>query len=414
MAEVAQAMATEDFPEVAQRLAPACPYPNVTQATRDDVADLFAHLRSRPAVRQVKRPHARQFPYGTQAALPFWRALYFRPGHFTAEPSRTADWDRGAYLVGGIGHCGACHGSRNAWGATDGALDLRGGEVPLQEWLAPALDDTQAAGVADSPLEQIVARLKTGISARASASGPVATVVARGTQFMVDSDLRAIASYLKSLPAAPRQPVEHEPLPPAQAELCARVYKRHCACCLGRSGEGSPGAVPALAGNRALALVAPDNLFKVVLGGAFAPATEGHPRPYGMPHFATLLSDDEVEAAISLVRNRWGGGAAPASASDINGRADVNRSQVSRAAFTTNAERGFLSSRPAVAAILPSPHLPGDAHVRDGFRNRIHHPECLARPYLSRPGEAQCDTFNRALAVDDAGRDRLRHAAAER
>jgi mono/diheme cytochrome c family protein len=299
-------------------LAPACPYPNFSQVMPGDVADLFAYLRSRPAVKQANRPHALRFPYGTQAALAVWRALYFRPGGAGPDPRHSAEWNRGAYLVGGLGHCGACHGSRNAWGATDGALDLRGGEVPMQGWLAPALDDPLAAGVADWPLEQVVALLKTGISEGASVSGPMAMVVARSTQFISDGDLHAIASYLKSLPAAPRHTVDHPPLPPAQAELGALVYERHCAGCHGKGGEGAPGAVPALAGNRALAQAAPDNLLKVVLGGAFAPATAGNPRPYGMPPFATLLSDDEVAAVISLLRNRWGGAAGPVTARDVN------------------------------------------------------------------------------------------------
>jgi mono/diheme cytochrome c family protein len=299
-------------------LAPACPYPNFSQVTRGDVADLFAYLSSRPAVKQLNHPHALRFPFGTQAALAVWRALYFRPGQAPLDPARSPEWNRGAYLVGGLGHCSACHGSRNAWGATDGALDLRGGEVPMQGWLAPALDDPQAAGVADWPVEQIVALLKTGVSAKASVSGPMAMVVARSTQFIDDGDLRAIASYLKSLPVASRQPVDRAPLPPAQADLGARVYERHCAGCHGKAGEGAPGAVPALAGNRALAQAAPDNLLKVVLGGAFAPATQGNPRPYGMPPFATLLGDEEVAAVVSLMRSRWGGGAGPVGKREVN------------------------------------------------------------------------------------------------
>lgn len=291
-------------------LAPACPYPNFTQVSRSDTADLFAYLGSLPAVAQPNRPHALRWPYGTQAALAVWRALYFRP---TAPPA-----DRGAYLVGGLGHCSACHGSRNAWGATDGALDLRGGEIPMQGWVAPALDDPHAAGVADWPLEQIVALLKTGASDRASVSGPMAMVVARSTQHLNDADLLAVAGFLKALPQRTGTPTPAPPADAATLALGARLYERHCADCHGAQGAGAPGLVPALAGNRAVVLAAPDNLLRVVLGGAFGPATAGRPRPHGMPPFATVLSDAEIAAVVSYIRASWGHRAAPVTALEVN------------------------------------------------------------------------------------------------
>jgi len=294
-------------------LAPACPYPNFTQVTRDDVRDLFAYLGSLAPVAQPNRPHALRFPYSTQAALAVWRALYFRPTTAARPPGRSALWDRGAYLVGGLGHCSACHGTRNAWGATDGALDLRGGAIPMQGWVAPALNDVDQAGVADWPLEQVVALLKTGRNDRASASGPMAMVVARSTQYLDDPDLLAIATFLKALP-------QGEVLPPAAEPSAAgaRLYERHCVACHGESGEGAPGAVPALAGNRAITLASPDNVINLVLGGGFAPATAGNPRPYGMPPFATVLSDEEIAAVVSYLRGSWGHRAAPVTALDVN------------------------------------------------------------------------------------------------
>lgn len=299
-------------------LAPACPYPNFTLVTPDDARDLFAFLRSRPAVAQPQRPPALRFPYGSQAALAVWRALWFRPGAAPHDASKPAAWNRGAYLVGGLGHCAACHGRRNAWGATDGAFDLRGGAIPMQGWFAPALDDPRAAGVAGWPLPEIVALLKTGQTPHASVSGPMAMVVARSTQFAADDDLAAIATYLKSLPARAEPAPPPASAPADELALGARVYDDRCAACHGKDGEGAPGAVPALAGNRALALPSPDNLLRIVLGGGFAPATAGQPRPYGMPPFAALLSDAEIAAVVNHLRVRWGGGAPPVDSAAVN------------------------------------------------------------------------------------------------
>ncbi len=300
-------------------LLPACPYPNFTRVTRADVDDLFAYLRQLPPVALANRPHALRFPYGSQAALAVWRALYFRPGVAQPEAGRSEAWNRGAYLVGGLAHCSACHGSRNAWGATDGALDLRGGAIPMQGWVAPALDDPLQAGVAQWPLQDTVALLKTGRNAQATVSGPMAMVVARSTQHLADADLLAIATFLKALPQHSRAPPSARDAVAAEpAEQGARIYETHCAGCHGAQGEGVAGKVPALAGNRALTLPSPDNLLKTVLGGGFGPATAGNPQPYGMPPFATVLSDADIAAVVTHLRSAWGHRAAPVSTLDVN------------------------------------------------------------------------------------------------
>lgn len=291
-------------------LAPACPYPNFTRVSRSDVADLFAYLGSLPPVVQPRRAHDLRWPYGTQAALAVWRALYFRPGSPPA--------DRGEYLVAGLGHCSACHGQRNAWGATDGALDLRGGAIPMQGWIAPALDDPLQAGVADWPLEQVVALLKTGANDRAVVSGPMAMVVARSTQYLDDTDLQAVARFLQALPQRHSPPAPAPRADAATLALGARLYERQCADCHGLQGQGSPPLVPALAGNRAVTMAAPDNLLRVILGGGFGPATAGRPHPHGMPPFATLLSDAEIAAIASHLRASWGHTAAPVTALEVN------------------------------------------------------------------------------------------------
>lgn len=299
-------------------LVPACPYPNFTQVTREDANDLFAYLKSLPPVALPNRPHALRFPYGTQAALAVWRAAWFRPGAAPSDPTQSPAWNRGAYLVSGLAHCNACHGARNAWGATDGALDVSGGTLPMQGWVAPALDDPAAAGVQHWPLADVVALLAGGRNAQAGVNGPMAMVVARSTQHLQPDDLAAIATFLRALPERrAARPAAVAPAADVMA-LGARVYERHCAGCHGEQGEGAGAIAPALAGNRAVALDSPANVTRVVLGGAFGPATAANPRPFGMPPFATVLSDDEVAAVVSFVRASWGHRASAVGSTFVN------------------------------------------------------------------------------------------------
>ena len=296
-------------------LYPVFPYPHTTRVTDADADLLFDYLRSLPPVNQPDREHRLRFPYNTQAALAVWRALYFRPEPFRPDPARPPEWNRGAYLVQGLAHCGACHTARNALGGVRDALDLSGGLIPMQNWYAPALTSPAEAGLADWRVEDIVQLLQTGTSPRATVSGPMAEVVMHSTQYIDPTDLRAMAVYLKSLPQVgtdtdPRE-VQRAGIP-----LLARgskLYGTHCAACHGESGTGVAGAYPALAGNRAVTMPATENLVQIVLNGGFPPATQGNPRPFGMPPFATTLSDGDVAAVLTFIRSAWGNRAAPVS-----------------------------------------------------------------------------------------------------
>lgn len=298
-------------------LNPAFPYASYTQVTRADSDALFAYLRSLAPVSQRNRPHALGFPYNSQAALAVWRALFFRPEAFAPEPARSPAWNRGAYLVRGLGHCAACHAPRNRWGATTEPSALRGGMIPMQHWYAPSLASPQEAGVADWDLAQIVDLLKTGVSARGGVAGPMAEVVYRGTQYLHEDDLRAMALFLQSLP---QQPLPSRPAGSPDAPVFARgekLYARHCAECHGEQGEGAQGAYPALAGNRVVTMDTPANLVQIVLHGGYAPATAGNPRPYGMPPLRQTLDDAEVAAVLSYIRHAWGHAASPVSVLDV-------------------------------------------------------------------------------------------------
>jgi mono/diheme cytochrome c family protein len=300
-------------------LYPVFPYEHFSRITDADADALFDYLRSLPPVRKPDRQHRLRWPYRTQAALAVWRALYFRPGPYEPDAARTPEWNRGAYLVQGLGHCGACHTPRNPLGGQAEAMDLSGGLIPLQNWYAPALTSPSEAGVADWALQDIVQLLSTGVSRRGTVLGPMAEVVLHSTQYLEPADVRAMAVYLKSLPQAATDTDPRE-IPRAAGSVLSRggkLYEDHCASCHGSKGEGVPGAYPPLAGNRAVTLPVTSNLVQVVLNGGFPPATRGHPRPFGMPPFATQLSDGDVAAVITFLRSSWGNKAAPVSELDV-------------------------------------------------------------------------------------------------
>ena len=300
-------------------LLPAFPYPNYTRLERADSDAMFAYLRSLAPVAQPNRRHALRFPYDQQASLAVWRALFFRPARFEADASRSPQWNRGAYLVETLGHCNACHSRRNALGATAGPLDLAGGLIPIQNWYAPSLRDASEAGVGDWPENEVVALLKSGVSARGSVQGPMAEVVARSTRYLADADLHAMAVYLRALPgAATKSGRTTEAGATVARPRGAKLYADHCAGCHGERGEGVAGAYPPLADNRAVAISPPANLVHIVLRGGFAPTTAGNPRPFGMPPFATVLSDQDVADVLSFLRASWGHRAAAVSTLEVS------------------------------------------------------------------------------------------------
>ncbi|MGQ3004234.1 MAG: c-type cytochrome, partial [Hydrogenophaga sp.] len=277
-----------------------------------------------PPVDAPVPPHDIRWPYNTQLALKAWRTLYFKAG--PEEPptsaARAPEMLRGAYLVHGLGHCSACHVPRDALGGQGDMLGLSGGLIPMQRWYAPSLLDPAEAGLQDWSVDEIVALFKDGRARDALVSGPMAEVVQHSTQHWAPADLRAMASYLQQLPKPPASRSEKPPAADSRAlSVGGKRYEQHCAQCHGNQGEGitSQGttAYPALAGNRAVTMASPANLVQIVLNGGFGPATEGHPRPFGMPPFVLQLNDQELADVLTYVRTQWGNQAPPVSALDV-------------------------------------------------------------------------------------------------
>ena len=310
-------------------LYPVFPYTNYTQITREDSDALLAYLKSLPVVAQANTAHAIDFPYNSQAALAVWRALFFSPGVYKREANRSAEWNRGAYLVDSLGHCNACHTARNALGASD-TLNLAGGLIPIQNWYAPSLLSKLEAGVGDWPQHSIVSLLKNGINERASVIGPMAKVVRGSTQYLTGADLNAMATFLKALPedSGPKEADiavmakttsnTSGAVSTSTAKQGAKLYDQHCAQCHGSNGQGVANAYPALAGNRAVVMQQTANLVQIVLNGGYAPATEGNPRPYGMPPFVLVLNDNDIATVLTHIRGSWGNEGGTVSGLEVN------------------------------------------------------------------------------------------------
>jgi mono/diheme cytochrome c family protein len=299
-------------------LYPAFPYTNFTRITREDSDALFAYLRTLPASPRPTPAHTLRFPYDTQAALAVWRALSFTPGRFEASAAKSDEWNRGAYLVEGLGHCIACHGTRNAIGATQEQLGLVGGLMPVQNWYAPSLTSVREASVAEWEPREVADLLRDGRSERGTVMGPMADVIHDSTQHLSEADLLAMARYLKELPlTASPAPARASIRTPQVMERGERIFNQRCAYCHGDAGQGAAGAYPPLAGNRVVQMDSPVNLIQIVRHGGFLPATAGNPRPYGMPPFRIVLDDSDIAAVLTYIRGSWGNNAPAVTGRDM-------------------------------------------------------------------------------------------------
>lgn len=298
-------------------LYPAFPYQQYSLLTREDSDALFSYLKSLPAVEQRNKDHALNFPYNTQAALALWRALYFKPLRQDTAADKSVQWQRGRYLVEGLGHCAACHSPRNALGAIMSGREFSGGLMLSEKWVAPSLLSMDEAGVMDWPTNEVVRLLREGRTGSAHVSGPMASVVAGSTQYLSDDDLTAMAVYLKSFPKSEQAKQTAEAADRQVMQRGARLYDKHCAQCHGDQGEGSGEVYPALRSNRAVTMDDATNLVNVIRQGGFGPVTAHNLRPYGMPPFGHVLSHRELADLMTFIRQSWGNQASPVSELEV-------------------------------------------------------------------------------------------------
>jgi cytochrome c553 len=291
-------------------LYPAMPFGNYTKVTRADSDAIFAYLRSVAPVAEPDRPQDLHFPYNNRSLILGWRTLFFSEGTYQADKSKSAQWNRGAYLVEGLAHCGMCHTAINALGGSSESKAFQGGLIPMQNWYAPSLTTNKEAGLGDWSLDDIVDYLRKGVAKRGAVYGPMSEVVYNSTQYLTDEDIRAMATYLQSLAQHNAPEPQVTQVTPAENSLLMRlgksVYVAQCALCHGNNGAGEPTRYPPLANNQSIQMESAVNPIRMVLNGGFPPSTSGNPMPYGMPPFAQNLSNDEVAAVVTYIRSSWG------------------------------------------------------------------------------------------------------------
>jgi mono/diheme cytochrome c family protein len=325
-----------------RHLYPVFPYTAYTRVTDQDVHAIYAYLRSLKAVRYTPPPNELHFPFSVRSLLAGWNLLYLEAGRYVPDRAKSAEWNRGAYLVQGLGHCGACHTPRTALGGERTAQALTGGTyldeitdeviddhlTPMDErtvrlWSAANL--TQGSnGLGAWTVDEIAAYLKSGHNARAGAFGPMSLVVTNSTSHLDAGDLRAMAVYLKSLPPAA---LPEQPKPAAERRRAGEiVYTTRCGDCHQSTGLGMPRdknadpskTAPPLAGNPALQAASPATLINVVLYGAHEAVVgqESWPKMSGF-ELSVGLDDEQIAALCTYVRSSWGNRAGPVDAADV-------------------------------------------------------------------------------------------------
>ncbi len=298
-----------------KRLYPAMPYPAYARMGDADIAALWAYLKTVAPVRHAVEANLLPFPFNIRALMAGWNWLNPSPERFTPTPGKSAEWNRGAYLVTGPGHCGTCHTPKTLLGA-DRAAALTG--ASLQGWFAPEITGAKPQGIGDWNASDIVTYLRSGWNAHAAASGPMAEVVENSTSQMAETDLRAIAAYLKDRPAGEgvHQATSLSPTDPAMT-AGAKLYQNNCVGCHGWDGKGERLIFPPLAGNAILLQSSAESLTRVVLEGAQSAGTKAAPTAPAMPSFAWKLDDAQVADLLTYIRNNWGNAAAPVSAESV-------------------------------------------------------------------------------------------------
>ncbi|HEY6455434.1 MAG TPA: cytochrome c [Steroidobacteraceae bacterium] len=307
--DLAKAMREGTRPD-GQHLYPAFPYTAFTKLSDEDIGLLYAYLKTLTPIKVTPTPNTLSFPFNQRSLMSVWNALFFKPGRFVADPSKPADWNRGAYLVEGLGHCGACHTPRNLLGAEKLDMALTGGTyvdvVPggeMKSWSTVNLTSA-STGLGTWSINAIAAYLQTGHNARAVTFGPMNNVVMPSTRNLSTADIKAIAVYLKSLP-----PKETSATPASKEALKADevVYNLRCGTCHEPTGLGSDAIGPPLVGSAIVQAPDPSSLINTIIYGTQLPEP---PIKLSYNKDMTSMGDDmtdqDIAKVCTYVRGNWG------------------------------------------------------------------------------------------------------------
>ncbi|WP_317932272.1 cytochrome c [Halioxenophilus sp. WMMB6] len=293
-----------------EHLYPAFPYTNFALLSESDIASLYLYLQSLDPVAAPARNNDLKFPYNQRPLLALWKKLFHRATTYESMTSRSLDWNRGAYLVEGVAHCGACHTPRNFLGAEKPSLAFTGGvhqdRVLLggYRWWSAVNLTSDSSGLASWREQDIVDYLRTGASDKAVVHGPMRDVVMHSTRYLSEGDLQAMAVYLKSLPAKQQ---DKRVVPSAQTTAAGEiVYTVHCGSCHLPTGLGAEGLGVALVGNPIVQAPSAASLINVILYGPHLPERPFSVARSNMKMFGKRLSDEDIAQLASYLRTSFG------------------------------------------------------------------------------------------------------------
>jgi mono/diheme cytochrome c family protein len=296
-----------------KNLYPAFPYPWFRLISREDTDAILAFLKSTPAVTYTPPKTELPFPLSIRSIVKGWNLLYLKSGDFQTDASQSPEWNRGAYLVNGLGHCGGCHTPKNALGADKSKEQFHG--ATLDNWVAPDLTRNDRTGLGRWSIDDVSEYLRTGRNAHAGAGGAMADVITYSTSLMSDTDRHAMAVYLKSQVARPS--IAHVQPDLGAMRRGAAIYSDACASCHLNDGVGQPRYFPPLGHDAMLQQADPIGLEHLILAGGRIGTSPSRPSPLTMPSFAWKLTDKEIADVSTYVRNSWGNQAAMVSESDV-------------------------------------------------------------------------------------------------
>lgn len=316
-------------------LYPAMPYPSYAKTSDEDLRALYAFfMEAVPAANVPNKPSEIKAPWNWRWPLKIWNALFLPDAGFAPNSAKDAAWNRGAYLIEGLGHCGACHTPRGLFfqeaGYTAADEDYLAG-AELDNWYASNLRGDPLAGLGRWSEGETAEFLKTGHNRHSSAFGTMIEVVNNSTQHLTDEDAAAMAVYLKSLPAIGDPNLTYTYDQKTTDALRSgnfstpgeRLYVQHCAACHGHDGRGHPPYLPPIAGNPTTLDENPVSLINVTLNGSARIVIQGMPDAYRMPQFRVLLNDQEIADIITFMRRGWGHAAPAVTAERVKGVREV-------------------------------------------------------------------------------------------
>ena len=296
-------------------LYPAMPYTSYVKMTDQDIHDLWNYLQTVTPVKNKVVENQLAFPFNIRYLMLGWKRLFFDASQLQNDTGKSAQWNRGRYLVEGAAHCSMCHTPRNPFGAEIKSKNYTGAN--LQNWFAPSLRNSKVHGLGNWSEEDIVSYLKTGSNRLTVASGPMAEAINASFQYFHDDDLVAMANYVKSL--ADHGVTKPKPIDAANPQMIngKKVFIDNCIACHVINGEGISSMIPAFKNNGTIQGQSSESMTHILLNGSKGAITRFNPTGAAMPAFAWKLTDTQIADVLTYIRNEWGNAAQAVSPKEV-------------------------------------------------------------------------------------------------